>query len=81
MKVVTYGLGGYDPDKPNGNIVEELDVPVSPTSLDAAGALATLLVVQGVVDINDAANAVGLVPEELIHEAQAWAVAEGLNNG
>lgn len=25
MKFVTYGLGGYDPNKPNGNIVEEYD--------------------------------------------------------
>jgi len=23
----TYGIGGYDPSKPNNNIVEEIDIP------------------------------------------------------
>lgn len=27
MKSTTYGLGGYDPTKPNNNIVEEIDLP------------------------------------------------------
>ena len=27
MKTVTYGLGGYDPSKPNDNIVEIIDTP------------------------------------------------------
>ena len=27
MRIVTYGFGGYDPTKPNGNIVEEQWVP------------------------------------------------------
>jgi hypothetical protein len=26
-KTVTYGLGGYDPSKPNDNIVEIIDIP------------------------------------------------------
>ena len=26
-KMVTYGIGGYDPTKPNNNIVEEIDLP------------------------------------------------------
>jgi hypothetical protein len=26
-KQITYGLGGYDPSKPNNNIVEEIDIP------------------------------------------------------
>jgi hypothetical protein len=26
MKSITYGIGGYDPTKPNNNIVEELDI-------------------------------------------------------
>jgi len=26
-KQTTYGLGGYDPSKPNNNIVEEIDIP------------------------------------------------------
>jgi hypothetical protein len=27
MKQTTYGIGGYDPSKPNNNIVEEIDIP------------------------------------------------------
>jgi hypothetical protein len=27
MKITTYGIGGYDPTKPNNNIVEEIDLP------------------------------------------------------
>ena len=27
MKVITYGIGGYDESKPNNNIVEEIDTP------------------------------------------------------
>jgi hypothetical protein len=27
MKSVTYGIGGFDPSKPNNNIVEEIDLP------------------------------------------------------
>ena len=26
-KKITYGIGGYDPTKPNNNIVEEIDLP------------------------------------------------------
>jgi len=26
MKQITYGIGGYDPSKPNNNIVEEIDL-------------------------------------------------------
>ena len=26
-KQITYGIGGYDPTKPNNNIVEEIDEP------------------------------------------------------
>jgi len=27
IKQTTYGIGGYDPSKPNNNIVEEIDIP------------------------------------------------------
>ena len=27
MKQITYGIGGYDPTKPNDNIVEIIDIP------------------------------------------------------
>jgi hypothetical protein len=30
-KLVTYGIGGYDPTKPNNNIVEEIDLPDTET--------------------------------------------------
>jgi hypothetical protein len=30
-KQITYGIGGYDPTKPNNNIVEELDIPDTET--------------------------------------------------
>jgi hypothetical protein len=31
MKSITYGIGGYDPSKPNNNIVEEIDIPDTET--------------------------------------------------
>jgi hypothetical protein len=46
-------------------------------SLDALGAAMTLLAVTGVLTVEDAANAVGLTPDDLTHEAQAWAAAGG----
>jgi hypothetical protein len=27
MRTVTYGVGGYDPTKPNDNIVEIIEIP------------------------------------------------------
>ena len=30
MKIITYGIGGYDESKPNNNIVEEIDIPDEP---------------------------------------------------
>jgi hypothetical protein len=36
MNVITYGIGGYDPTKPNDNIVEVLEMPDEPVVLDAA---------------------------------------------
>lgn len=43
-----------------------------PRPLDSLGSLTTLLVVEGVLPIVDAANAVGLTPEQLTTEAEAW---------
>ena len=76
MKIVTYGVGGYDPTLPNSNIVGVLELPDPPPQpLDAVGALATLLAVVEVVSVDDAANAVGLTVDQLISEAEAWRVA------
>jgi len=46
-----------------------------PQPLDAVGALATLLAVQQVVSVQDAANAVGLSEQDLVNEALAWGAA------
>jgi hypothetical protein len=41
---------------------------------NTAGVLATLLAVTGVVTVADAANAVGLTADDLVAEAEAWAM-------
>jgi hypothetical protein len=46
-----------------------------PQPLDAVGALATLLAVEQVVTVEDAANAVGLSADDLVTEALGWAAA------
>ncbi len=46
-----------------------------PQPLDATGALATLLAVEEVLSVQDAANAVGLTPTDLENEARGWAAA------
>lgn len=76
MNVTEYGIGGYDPSKPNSNIIAEYEVPDPPQQpLDQVGALAALLAVTGTLTVEDAANAVGLQPDALVAEAEAWAVA------
>ena len=62
---------------PNGNTVtwETPDPPAPP--LDPTGALATLLAVTKTLTVIDAANAVGLTPEDWVAEAEAWAAAQG----
>jgi len=43
--VTVYGLGGYDPSKPNGNVVEQYEVPdpePTPDELARASAVAKL---------------------------------------
>ena len=53
---------------------ETPDPPALP--LDPTGVIATLNVVLGLWPIEDAANAVGLVPADLVAEAEAWAAAQ-----
>ena len=60
---------------PHG-VTHTWETPDTPTPLDPVGVLATLLAVIGVANLDDAANAVGLTPADLIHEAQAWALAK-----
>jgi hypothetical protein len=60
---------------PDGQqVVGQLPDP-APQPLDPTGALATLLAVLEVATVQDAANAVGLTPDDLIAEAQAWEAA------
>ena len=77
--ITTYGLGGYNPNLPNNNIIEVQTVTIDPTPLDPTGALATLLAVTEVLDVDDAANAVGLTADDLVAEAQAWAMGADLD--
>lgn len=81
-RLITYGIGGHcekcsdKHDHPLHNIIEDIQIPDPPaTPLDPIGSLATLLVVAGAVTLQDGANAVGLAPEQLVSEAQAWHVA------
>jgi hypothetical protein len=48
-----------------------------PAPLDPTGALATLLAVVGTLTVQDAANAIGLTPDDLTAEAEAWSAAAG----
>ena len=50
------------------------ETPDIHTPLEGPAVLATLLAVVGVISVEDAANTVGLTPDDLIAEAQAWAV-------
>jgi hypothetical protein len=52
-----------------------------PSPLPPTGALAALLVVEGLLDIKDAANAVRVKPEQLVTEALGWAAGAALNSG
>jgi hypothetical protein len=45
VKQTTYGIGGFDPSKPNNNIVEEIELPdpePTPEELARASAIAKL---------------------------------------
>jgi len=57
-------------------VTHSWETPDVHTPLDTAGVIATLNAVLGIWDIQDAANAVGLTPQDLINEAQAWAAAQ-----
>ncbi len=68
----TYGPGGFDPSKPNNNLISDVAIEVEAGPLDQAGALATLLAVLELSTVLDAANAVGLTEQDLVDEAEAW---------
>jgi hypothetical protein len=58
----------------DGN-AHELDAPdPEPSPLDPVGALATLLVVTGTLDLTEAAAVVQLPEAALVAEAEAWSL-------
>jgi len=56
-------------------LTSEERIKYGPQPLDATGALATLLAVEQVLSVQDAANAVGLTSQDLVNEALAWGAA------
>jgi len=77
MRSVTYDIGGFDPSKPNNNVIQDIELPDPPQQpLDAIGALATLLAVVEAITVEDAANAIQRTPADLIAEAEAWSAAQ-----
>jgi len=58
--------------EPSQAFIDEQDGDPIFSPLDSTGALATLLVVVGALDLEDAANAIHEEPEHLQHEALAW---------
>lgn len=52
-----------------------VDVIIPYWELDAAGVAVTLLVVKGLLTLEEGANVLHLDPDHLVSEAEAWAVA------
>lgn len=73
-QVAVYAPGAVDTEALGAVVAAHGGPPLFPP-LDATGALATLLVVQGVLPLVDASAAVGEEPAHLVHEAEAWQVA------
>ena len=63
-----------------GNLLKEeiVEEQQNHVSLDVFGVIATLNAVLGIWTLEDAANAVGLSEQDLVAEAQAWAVGQSL---
>lgn len=78
---IVYGPGGYDPSKPNNNIIEVSETQDIQTALDGIPLVATLNVVLGIWTLSDAARIAGTTEQALIDEATAWSVAMEVNNG
>jgi hypothetical protein len=79
-EIIDFDAGTYQHEV-EGVIVESRPLTVEeriqygPKPLDATGALATLLAVEQVLTVQDAANAVGLTEQDLVNEALAWGAA------
>jgi hypothetical protein len=61
--------------QPEGFVAHN-DGTQTPVTVAPVRALATLLAVVGAVTVDDAANAVGLTADDLVAEAQAWAMGQ-----
>lgn len=78
MRIITYAKGGFDPTKPNNNIISDEEVPDPPQQpLEGTALVATLNAVLGIWSLQDAATIAELPEEALVAEAEAWAVAGG----
>lgn len=53
--------------------IQEVLIPY--WELDAAGVAVTLLVVKGLLSLEEGANVLHLAQEHLVSEAEAWAIA------
>lgn len=58
------------------DLTEDERAMYGPQPLDTHGVTATLNAVLGVWPLGDAANAVGLTADDLVAEAQAWAMGQ-----
>ena len=56
-------------------IIHTWETPDVHAPLDPIGVIAALNAVLGIWSLEDAANAAGVTPDDLIREAQAWAAA------
>jgi hypothetical protein len=63
----------YHYTDPNG-VTYTWETPDVHSPLNTEGVIATLNAVLGLWTVEDAANAVGLTPADLVAEAQAWSV-------
>jgi hypothetical protein len=72
----TFTVTSYAPDGTVTSVETLTGLPIEPLfpPLDAIGSLATLLVVDGVVSLTDASNAIREAPAHLVHEAEAWSI-------
>lgn len=72
------GTGTVTFFRPDGTVLSSEDLfdltPTIGVPLDPVSALATLLVVEGVVDLTSAADVVRLPEQALIDEAVAWSL-------
>lgn len=82
--IYDFDTGRYDREE-YGNVVLSRNISADewvkfgPQPLDPIGSLATLLAVQGVVSVKDAAAVAGLVPDDLVNEAKGWFAAQFLS--